>query len=165
MTVVSDTTPLISLLKIGKLDILKEIFGDIYIPKAVLSELTINDRYTDEATEILNCGFIHTGENSDENDVSVFSKSTGLDIGEVEAILLAQKMSADYLLIDEAKGRDVAEKIGLTIVGTIGILIQAFNKKMLTSQEIELGLKQLKEAGRFISDDIYSYIRKIISGT
>lgn len=41
MTVVSDTTPLISLLKIGKLDILKEIFGDIYIPKAVLSELTI----------------------------------------------------------------------------------------------------------------------------
>lgn len=63
------------------------------------------------------------------------------------------------------QGRDVAEKIGLTIVGTIGILIQAFNKKMLTSQEIELGLKQLKEAGRFISDDIYSYIRKIISGT
>lgn len=45
MIVVSDTTPLISLLKINKLDLLEKLFGKVLIPEAVFSELTADERF------------------------------------------------------------------------------------------------------------------------
>jgi len=58
MIVISDTTPLISLLKIGKLDLLEGLFHEILIPQAVYEELTSNPRFYDEALQVKNCGFI-----------------------------------------------------------------------------------------------------------
>lgn len=52
MIVVSDSTPLISLMKADRLDILHQLFGEILIPDAVFNELTANDRYTEEAALI-----------------------------------------------------------------------------------------------------------------
>lgn len=58
MIVISDTTPLISLMKIGLLDLLENYFGEIQIPMAVFQELTSNTRFTEEATQIKKCKFI-----------------------------------------------------------------------------------------------------------
>ena len=49
MIVVSDTTPFISLLKIGRLDLLQKLFGEVHVPRAVFAELTQNPRFTEEA--------------------------------------------------------------------------------------------------------------------
>ena len=52
MIVVSDTTPLISLLKINRLDLLEKLFGDVLIPQAVFDELTDDERFRLEADQI-----------------------------------------------------------------------------------------------------------------
>lgn len=56
-----------------------------------------------------------------------------LDKGEAESIALAYSIKADYLLIDEIKGRTIAEKLGLKIVGLIGVLIEAKNKNIIST--------------------------------
>ena len=58
MIVVSDTTPLISLLKISRLDLLEKLFGKILIPQAVFNELTVDERFQMEANQIKNKKFI-----------------------------------------------------------------------------------------------------------
>ena len=58
MIVVSDTTPLISLLKINRLDLLKKLFGDVLIPQAVFDELTDDERFRLEADQIREKKFI-----------------------------------------------------------------------------------------------------------
>ena len=52
MIVISDTTPLISLLKINRIDVLEKLFGDVLIPQAVFEELTIDERFRLEADQI-----------------------------------------------------------------------------------------------------------------
>ena len=58
MIVISDTTPLISLLKINRIDLLEKLFGDVLIPQAVLEELTIDERFRLEADRIRQKKFI-----------------------------------------------------------------------------------------------------------
>lgn len=113
MIVVSDTTPLITLMKIGHLDLLEKAFGEIQIPEAVYTELTSNPRFQTEISQIQNCPFIHIQKISDERSVNLFRRVTGLDIGESEAIILSDDIHADLLLIDEVKGRQVAEQMGI----------------------------------------------------
>jgi hypothetical protein len=123
MIVVSDTTPLITLMKIDHLDLLEKAFGEIQIPEAVYTELTSNPRFQTEISQIQNCPFIHIQKISDERSVNLFRRATGLDIGESEAIILSDDIHADLLLIDEVKGRQVAEQMGIKIIGTIGFLL------------------------------------------
>ena len=108
MIVVSDTTPLISLLKIGKVYLLEELFGRIFIPQAVFSELVVDKRFIKEADIIRNNSQIEVKEVGSLEAVDILRRATGLDIGESEAIVLADELSADVLLMDEAKGRNNA---------------------------------------------------------
>jgi len=55
MIVVSDSGPLISLMKGGQLEVLHSLYGEVLIPEAVFSELTTNSRYEDEAERIKSC--------------------------------------------------------------------------------------------------------------
>ena len=114
MIVVSDTTPLISLLKIGRLDLLEKLFGDIFIPQAVFN-----------------------------------------DQGESEAIVLADELKADLLLMDEAKGRKVSVEMGHKIIGTIGILMAAYEEQELTSDEVKDCIDGLQRSGRHIGQKHY----------
>lgn len=58
MIVVSDTTPLISLLKIGRLDLLEKLFGNVLIPQAVYEELIVDERFKLEAEQLKQKEFI-----------------------------------------------------------------------------------------------------------
>lgn len=59
MIVVSDTTPLISLMKIGQLELVNRLFGEIQIPDAVFDELVSNPKYLSESKQIKECDYIH----------------------------------------------------------------------------------------------------------
>lgn len=57
MIVISDTTPILSLLKAGRLELLEMLYQTVIVPKAVFDELTDNAVYKDEREEIINCSF------------------------------------------------------------------------------------------------------------
>ena len=94
MIVVSDTTPLISLLKIKRVDLLKELFGEVLIPQAVFDELTSDKRFQVEADQICQKEFIFVKRVNVPESVNILKRATGLDQGESEAIVLTDELKA-----------------------------------------------------------------------
>ena len=163
MLVVADATPLISLMKIGRLNLLERLFGQIVIPEAVYSELTTNVAFAAEVCQIEECSFIKRVSVSDNKSVDMLRRVTGLDLGESEAIVYADVNGANILLIDESKGRRIAQTMGLKIMGTLGMFLEAFYKGILTSDEIEADMIRLRKSNRYIGDDLIQYVREKIS--
>ena len=162
MIVVSDSTPLISLMKAGQLDVLKSLYREILIPDAVYSELTVNDRFSDEMETIRQCAFIRVVSVKDRKTVDVLQRTTGLDLGESEAIVYADDNKADILLIDEKAGRRVARTLGLHIQGTIGVLLQAYDQHLLTAKEISGAIEKLRNSKRHISEEMFLYAKRYV---
>ena len=158
MIVVSDTTPLISLLKINRLELLERLFGDVMIPTAVFDELTVDKRFRTEADQIRQKSFIVVKPVNNQESASVLKRATGLDQGESEAIVLTDELKADLLLMDEAKGRNVSAQMGLRIMGTIGILMAAYEEHELTSDEARECVDGLQRAGRHIGQRHYQML-------
>ena len=162
MIVVSDTTPLISLMKVSRLDILSVRFQEVSIPEAVFCELTANPRFQAEADQIRRAPFIKVVKVSEQKAVNILRRSSGLDLGESEAIVFADDQKADVLLMDEAKGRKVAKAMGLYIMGTVGVLLFAFEQNVLTNTEVREALEQLRQTDRRIGDELIQYaLRKL----
>lgn len=147
MIVVSDTTPLISLLKINRLNLLEKLFGEVLIPQAVFNELTVDERFSLEADQIKRESFIAVKPVNNPESASILKRATGLDQGESEAIVLTDELQEDLLLMDEAKGRNVSTQMGIKIMGTIGILMAAY--------EVRECIDGLQRAGRHIGQRHY----------
>ena len=113
MIVVSDTTPLISLMKIDHLDLIHQLFGEVQIPNAVFMELVSNSRFPNESRQIREYSFIKKVDVTDIQSVNLLRRSTGLDAGESEAIVLSDSIKSSLLLMDEVKGRQVARQMGI----------------------------------------------------
>jgi predicted nucleic acid-binding protein len=160
MIVISDTTPLISLMKIGQLDLINQLFGEIQVPEAVFKELTSNNRFQNECRQIEECPFINRVTVTDTKSVDLLRRSSGLDLGESEAIILSDYFNANYLLMDESKGRKVAQQMGIPIMGTIGMLMIAYNEHLLSKEEILNCINILKNSGRHISEQLYEQLIK-----
>ena len=163
MIVISDTTPLISLMKIDQLNLLNYLFGEVQIPSAVFEELISNSRFPDESRQIRECPFIKKINVTDKNAVNLLRRSTGLDAGESEAIILSDSIPASLLLMDEAKGREVAAQMGIQLMGTIGILLVANNGNLLSKDQVLECIETLKITGRHISDKLYKQLIKKLS--
>ncbi len=119
VVVVADSSPLIYLSRIGILDLLAAVFGDVVVPRAVWNEL-VERRPSALGVDALRQATCIRVVDSDLPDVIL-----GLDPGETAAILLAETLHADLLLIDERVGRNVAKARGLAVRGTLGVLVQA----------------------------------------
>lgn len=121
--VVSDTTAITHLARIGALDLVHHLYMTIYIPDAVYLELTSHGTCVPGAQEVINCIWIKRRSVINREQINFLRRT--LDPGEAEAIALAQEINADLLIIDEKKGRLIAKSLGLDITGMIGILLLA----------------------------------------
>ncbi len=162
MLVISDTTPIISLVKINQLHLLESLFEKVVQPKAVYRELTENVAYEEEAVCIKNCSFLVCEEVKNQESVKILRNATGLDAGESEAIVLYEELQADMMVIDERKGRKVAKQLDLKHVGTVGILLQAYDEKMITAEEIKECFKVFHEKGIRMSEKLCQYAMEYI---
>lgn len=154
MIVISDTTPIIALIKIHKLDLLQKLFNEIVIPEAVFKEVVENENFYQEAEIVKKAEYIKIVSVKNLESLKILQKVSGLDDGESEAIILAEEQKFNLLIIDEKKGRNIARKLGITITGTIGLLIQACNEKILSPDEVRKCLNELKKSKIRISDNL-----------
>ncbi len=137
MIVVSDTTPIISLLKAGQLELLQKLYRIVLIPTAVYRELTENTKYIKEAEKIKEADFLRTIAVKNIKSVNVLRSVTGLDAGESEALIVYDEQKADILLMDERKGRSVAKQLKVRHIGTVGILMLAYDKGLIQAEGVK----------------------------
>lgn len=137
---------------------LKKLFGEVLIPEVVFRELTIDERFRLEAERIRQEEFIIVKLVANPEAASLLRRATGLDQGESEAIVLADEWKAELLLMDEAKGRNVSAQMGLKIMGTIGILMAAYEEYELTADEVRECIHGLQRAGRHIGQRHYQLL-------
>jgi predicted nucleic acid-binding protein len=119
VVVVADSSPLIYLSRVGVLDLLAVVYGDIVVPRAVWDEVVQRRPSAPGVDTVRQASWIRI----DETELPQVDLQ--LDPGETAAILLAEKIHADVLLIDERVGRKVAASRGIAVRGTLGVLIQA----------------------------------------
>lgn len=147
MIVISDTTPIISLLKANHLELLQRLYGNVLIPKAVYRELTENPIYSEEAKSIKMLDFLKMVPIENAKSVNVLRSVTGLDAGESEALIMYDEQNADLLLMDEHKGRRVAKQLNVKYIGTAGILMLAYDKGLIQSSDVKLCLDMMLDSG------------------
>lgn len=107
---------------------------------------------------IIHASYIKSVFVSNTEAVRILKMATGLDQGESEAIVLTDELKADVLLMDEAKGRTVSAQMGITVMGTIGLLISAYEDKLITSAEARICIDGLQQSGRHIGKRHYQIL-------
>lgn len=127
MLIVSDTSPITNLIQIRKLHLLKQLFEEVVIPQKVYEELCDYENQK----ELIDARSDWMKVVQVKNQQKVQTLKADLDIGEAEAIILAEELGVELLIIDERKGRQIATERGLQIIGLLGILILAKKKSYL----------------------------------
>ena len=151
MIVVSDTSPILNLARIGRLELLASLYKQVLIPPAVFGELAVS-RDALPVMDLASVSWIvlETPRNQDR----VQELREVLDAGEAEAIVLAVERQAELLLVDERRGRRMAEALGLRITGLLGVLAHAKRAGLITS--IKPVLDELIQNAKFwIGPDLY----------
>ena len=162
MIVVSDTTPVITLIKAKQLHLLHDLFGEVFIPCAVYRELTANHTFQNEIDLVKSSAFLKIVSVQNQSAVTLIRRATGLDQGESEAIVYSDEQKADILLMDEAAGRKVAINMGLNITGSIGVLIEAYKRKLLSREEFETAINNIRRSNRHISNQLLDFALHMI---
>ncbi|MEB3779072.1 MAG: DUF3368 domain-containing protein [Desulfurococcales archaeon] len=143
--VVSNSSVIIALAGICHLDLLEKLFGKILVPEAVWREIAVEGKPGHE--KIVRADFIHVGKAGNRRLVALLEEF--VDSGEAEAIVLALERNADLLLIDDHDARDLAKKLGLQVMGTLGVIALAKYRGLIP--KAKLIVDKLVESGFWIS--------------
>jgi len=131
MIVISDTSPLSGLFRIGYLHLFEPLYGKIIIPPAVKDELLELVHFGSDPSQILSQPWLEIRAFQNAALYQKFRRE--LDEGEAQAIAIALESGADLLLIDEAMGRKIALREGLKITGILGMLLDAKNMGLIVA--------------------------------
>ena len=133
MPTVADTSVVMNLAVIGRLVLLREQFGTILVPRAVMEELRLDETLpgNSEIRQAIDDGWLQAREA--QQMALVTSLRSELHRGEAEAIALAVELDPDWLLLDERDARRVAKSHGLRVTGVLGILRRAWREKRIPS--------------------------------
>ena len=153
MPIVSNTSPLLNLAIINHLHLLERQFKEIFIPKAVLSELRINDNVegSNQLKTAIQKGWLKVKPVKNISLVQLLQRE--LDQGESEAIALAIEIQADLILLDEKEGRRIARSLDLKITGILGIALKAWRNGDIKSMQEFIGTLR-NEAHFYVALDL-----------
>ena len=151
MIALSDSGPLIALSKINYLHILSEFFEEIIIPQAVWIEVVEKGKERPGSKEVQDANWIIV--NKVKNILGTEALKHEIGIGESETIILAKELNADIVLIDDRIAREIAKSMGLNVVGTLMIIYEAINRKIINEDFREI-IKVMRKNNIWISDEI-----------
>lgn len=151
MIIVSDTSSISNLIQIEQLHLLNALYGEITITPAVKRELY---RIESHIQVIENLDWIKVI--SPVNQQMVLRLLNDLDLGESEAIALAIEQNAEYLIIDEYLGREIAQKFNIKVIGVLGVLLSAKEKGLLT--EVKPHIDKLQQIGFWLNQNLLKLV-------
>lgn len=142
MPVVSNTSPLIWLSKAGRISLLKDLFVQITVPEEVYKEAVENGLaggFSDALAtkECFDQGWIKVTTLTEAEIIQcqkIIEQNPEIDLGEVQAIVLARRKKA-LLLMDESSGRAFAQSLGLDVRGVFYVIVLSVREKKLTKKE------------------------------
>jgi uncharacterized protein len=143
MIVVSDTTAVTTLLKVGMEDLLQELFGSVIIPQAVWDEV---HAFHSQLPDFVMLRAVARADR-------LLAETIPLGRGEAEAITLAKEVNADLLLTDDLKARRVAVGLNLKCAGLLGLLVRAKQRGRLSSVREAIGVFETR-GGLYLSDAV-----------
>lgn len=144
--VIVNSTPLIVLCGIGRLDILKYMYEEISIPSAVFQEVTAKNDFV--CAQIRSAGdWIHVEQIKDQSEKRMYKAK--LHDGEVEVMILAQEQEADLVILDDNAAKRTAEYLGLTVTGTLGVLVKAKRRGII--EMVQPILSEMRKNGFYVS--------------
>lgn len=120
--VVSNSSPLIALHQIRQLELLQILYGQVFVPPAVVGET---------APQFAKPSWLVETPIASAMIPRITARSIGA--GETEALALALEMDADLAILDERAGRNLAQSLGIHVTGALGILIFAKQQGLLTA--------------------------------
>lgn len=157
--VVSNAGPLIYLAVANRFSLLEHFFSIVYIPEAVFEEVVLRGRGQPGAAETqsaIEAGWLRRSRIKDQ--IAAGAMLDELHAGEAEAIVLARELAIGQILLDDRAARSRAQLMGLSVTGTIGILLLAQQTAIITDIRPELDL--LMESNFRISRQLYDRLRQ-----
>jgi predicted nucleic acid-binding protein len=149
VSVVSNSSPLIALARIQRLDLVPAVLKSALIPPAVAREIAPSIPVLPHWLEV----------RAPTRSVAVLTSRGPLGDGEWEAIALAVEVGASAIVIDDRPARRLAEAAGLNIIGTLGLLLEA--KRAGHIRTIRVELDKLLETSFFLSQQLYDQVLRI----
>ena len=145
---VSDSGPIIAFSRIGRLDILRRLFGQVVVPNAVHNELVVRGRGRPGSDEVTRSTWIQRRATGSLDELEGLS---GLHEGEREAIALAHELEVP-LLIDERRGRQAALDMGVVVIGSLSILAGARREGII--KDVAPLVEAMLESGYWINPEV-----------
>jgi len=166
--IVSNATPLIYLAKVGRIGLLRSVFGEVFVPEEVKIEVVDRGKLLGErdayfVERAINDGWLKV---LSAESVKVPIK---LEMGEVAVLSLAKKLGLRDVLMDEVSGRVAARLLDLTPRGTVFVLLKALEKREIDLNGFLEVLNQMIGHGFRLKEEVYieavKEARRIAAGT
>lgn len=152
--VIVNSTPLIVLANVNKLELLQQLYGRIIVPQAVYDEVTAKPHSLSSLT-VAQSHWIVVEQISNQAEKKMYQAK--LHAGEVEVMILAQENpQADLVILDDNAAKKTAKYLGLKVTGTLGILVKAKEQNFL--EEIRPVLDEIIANGFYISKTLYHLV-------
>jgi predicted nucleic acid-binding protein len=149
---VSNSSPLISLARAGRLDLLKQLFGVIHLADEVWHEVVVRGAGRPAAETVRAADWIEVHPALQAVEMSRLHAQHPLGAGELATVELAQAMKADLAIIDERAARDLAQARGVAVMGCVGLLEAGFRRGLVP--DLRQGYLELLAQGTYINRSI-----------
>lgn len=151
MKIVLNTSPIIFLGKINTLHLLENCACEVIAPKNVVLELgdyVLPDFIRVETLSMVSFSYVK-------------GAIGRLHEGELSAMILAQELAADFVILDDLLARQKALRLGLKVMGTLGLLLLMAKRELLTNQQVwDLIMDLTQRHGMYLSPKIVEKIRE-----
>ncbi|MCB0257006.1 MAG: DUF3368 domain-containing protein [Anaerolineae bacterium] len=152
--VILNNTPLVALWILGRFDLLRDLFNEVVIPETVKAEFLATDQPARESA-LSNAPWIRTVPLANPRLTLVY---TGLDEGEAAVLAMAQEIDG-VVVIDERKGRRYAQRLGLPLTGSLGLLLLAKERQLLNS--VSEAIDELLAAGLHLDSNLIVEVLRV----
>lgn len=154
--VISNTSPIFYLHRLGLLYLLQKLYAHIVIPEAVVEELRAGKEQGEDVPHIADYSWLQV---RSVNTPELVSLITDLGSGEAQVLTLAMENPRSLVLLDDRLARDIAGARNIRVTGTAGILLNAKQKGHI--EAVEPFLRMLAQLGFRLSSDVISIILEL----